>query len=207
MATMFKLIGYIIEASLGQATLPLGGNVALSLLPIYGVGISSKIIVKLQDEGKGLDFNTTNSEVHNMTVTWALIMLTVDFFLYSLIGLYLAKVLNNDSGQKEKWYFCLTPEYWCRSRRRRAQAKAVDEMEQPLTRESILDDENPAVRVDPKTSLQIRNLKKAFGSKMAVDDVSMDMVSGEIFALLGHNGAGKTTTISIVTGLLEPTSG
>jgi ATP-binding cassette, subfamily A (ABC1), member 3 len=40
-----------------------------------------------------------------------------------------------------------------------------------------------------------------------VDDVSLTMNQGEIFALLGHNGAGKTTTIGILTGLLAPTSG
>ena len=58
-------------------------------------------------------------------------------------------------------------------------------------------------------SLKIRGLKKTFdnGEKVAVDNTSMTMYSGQIFALLGHNGAGKTTTISMLTGLLKPTSG
>ncbi len=42
---------------------------------------------------------------------------------------------------------------------------------------------------------------------MAVDDLSVNMYKGQIFALLGHNGAGKTTTISILTGMYTKTSG
>lgn len=41
----------------------------------------------------------------------------------------------------------------------------------------------------------------------AVDNLSLNLQKGQIFALLGHNGAGKTTTISMLTGMLEATSG
>lgn len=41
----------------------------------------------------------------------------------------------------------------------------------------------------------------------AVQDVSLSIKQGEIFSLLGPNGAGKTTTISMISGLIEPTSG
>eukprot|EP00488_Nonionellina_sp_1-RS-2012_P002422 TRINITY_DN4659_c0_g1_i1.p1 TRINITY_DN4659_c0_g1~~TRINITY_DN4659_c0_g1_i1.p1 ORF type:complete len:232 (-),score=74.65 TRINITY_DN4659_c0_g1_i1:9-704(-) len=41
----------------------------------------------------------------------------------------------------------------------------------------------------------------------AVQQVSLDMYKGEVFALLGHNGAGKTTTIGMMTGLLQVTDG
>jgi ABC-type multidrug transport system ATPase subunit len=50
-------------------------------------------------------------------------------------------------------------------------------------------------------------LVKRFGDKEAVKGVNMTMYNGQIFALLGHNGAGKTTTLSMLTGLLNPTSG
>jgi len=53
----------------------------------------------------------------------------------------------------------------------------------------------------------VKNLVKKFGAKTAVDGVNLKMYNGQIYALLGHNGAGKTTTISMLTGLLEPTSG
>jgi ABC-2 type transport system ATP-binding protein len=51
------------------------------------------------------------------------------------------------------------------------------------------------------------NLKKRFGSTIALDDVSFEVKKGETFGLLGPNGAGKTTTIQLLCGLLKPDSG
>ena len=55
--------------------------------------------------------------------------------------------------------------------------------------------------------IEIKNLIKAFGSFTAVDNVNLNIERGKIFGLLGPNGAGKTTTISLVLGILKPTSG
>jgi len=53
----------------------------------------------------------------------------------------------------------------------------------------------------------IKNLVKKFEDIMAVDNLSLEIQQGELFALLGPNGAGKTTIIKILCGLLQPTSG
>lgn len=55
--------------------------------------------------------------------------------------------------------------------------------------------------------IRVQNLVKSFGSFTAVNDISFEVGSGEIFAFLGPNGAGKTTTIKMLTTLLRPTSG
>ena len=56
--------------------------------------------------------------------------------------------------------------------------------------------------------IEIENLSKQYGSgTRALDDVSLSIREGEILALLGPNGAGKTTLISIICGLVVPTSG
>ena len=55
--------------------------------------------------------------------------------------------------------------------------------------------------------LYIKNLTKTYGEKKAVDDLSLHIVSGEIYGFIGHNGAGKTTTLKSVTGILQFDSG
>jgi branched-chain amino acid transport system ATP-binding protein len=55
--------------------------------------------------------------------------------------------------------------------------------------------------------LQLDRVTKRFGGLTAVNDVSLQIRQGEIFALIGPNGAGKTTLFNTVTGMYKPTSG
>lgn len=55
--------------------------------------------------------------------------------------------------------------------------------------------------------VEISHLRKTYGSKVAIDDLSFTVEPGEILAVLGPNGAGKTTAIQILLGLITPTSG
>ena len=61
---------------------------------------------------------------------------------------------------------------------------------------------------EDETTIDIKRLKKVFGNnKVAVNNLSIEMFSNQIFSLLGHNGAGKTTTISMISGFLNKTKG
>jgi len=55
--------------------------------------------------------------------------------------------------------------------------------------------------------IETRELRKQFGDKTAVEDLSLQVHRGEVFGFLGPNGAGKTTSIKMLLGLVEPTSG
>ena len=55
--------------------------------------------------------------------------------------------------------------------------------------------------------IEVKSLKKSFGSLDAVDGVSFEVDRQETFGLLGPNGAGKTTTISMIIGVLKPNGG
>ena len=56
-------------------------------------------------------------------------------------------------------------------------------------------------------AVELENVTKVFGTKVAVDGISMALPGGSFLGLLGRNGAGKSTTLKMVTGLIPPTSG
>ena len=58
-----------------------------------------------------------------------------------------------------------------------------------------------------QNSVKVINLKKSYGTKEAVKNISFEIKENEIIGLLGPNGSGKTTTIGMILGLLKPTSG
>ncbi len=53
----------------------------------------------------------------------------------------------------------------------------------------------------PKPVLSVTELRKSYGSTVAVDSISFDVARGETVGLLGPNGAGKTTTINMLLGI------
>lgn len=63
------------------------------------------------------------------------------------------------------------------------------------------------MKVNSNIVISVRNLTKMFGSFIAVDHISFDVMRGEVFGFLGANGAGKTTAMRMLCGLSYPTSG
>ena len=61
--------------------------------------------------------------------------------------------------------------------------------------------------VAKKAMIKIRQLKIAFGDKIVLNDLDLDVYEGETLAVIGPSGTGKSTVIKVLTGLLAPTSG
>jgi ABC-2 type transport system ATP-binding protein len=65
----------------------------------------------------------------------------------------------------------------------------------------------PARHADGVPIITVENLRKTYGERVAVDDVSFAVEEGEIFGILGPNGSGKTTTVECIAGLRTPDAG
>ena len=65
----------------------------------------------------------------------------------------------------------------------------------------------PKTKSEGPSAIVVKDLVKEFEDVTAVDNLSLEIVEGELFSLLGPNGAGKTTTINILNGIMKPTRG
>jgi len=55
--------------------------------------------------------------------------------------------------------------------------------------------------------LKVERINKSFAHNKILDDISLDIVQGEIFGVIGASGSGKTTLLNLIIGFIEPTSG
>ncbi len=92
------------------------------------------------------------------------------------------------------------PSYWIPSKKSQSNKKSDDSSKQ---NENYFE----AEPTNTKVGITCQNLRKVFNKKTAVNDVSLNIFSGQITVLLGHNGAGKTTTMNMITGIFPPSSG
>ncbi|KAL3632486.1 Phospholipid-transporting ATPase abca1 [Castilleja foliolosa] len=154
-----------------------------------------------------------------------LLMMFLDTFLYGVIGLYLDKVLHKETGVRYTWISRLFSCFWKKNETNEqisssSLVKLIDSASEENPRFSERGSYKPAVEaisfemkqqeLDGR-SIQIRNLHKVYTSKKArccaVNSLQLTLYENQIVALLGHNGAGKSTTMSMLVGLVRPTSG
>jgi len=83
----------------------------------------------------------------------------------------------------------------------------VSEPTDPVLADPPLAAPAPAASEMPHSRLEVRGLRKNYGARRVVQDVSLDVKSGEVVGLLGPNGAGKTTSFYMIVGLVRADAG
>ncbi|CAA7057158.1 unnamed protein product [Microthlaspi erraticum] len=150
-----------------------------------------------------------------------LLMMLLDSILYCAIGLYLDKVLPRENGVRYPWNFIFSK---CFGRKKNNTQYHIPDLKTNTFPENIevtqgepFDPVIESISLEMRQQeldgrcIQVRNLHKVFasgkGNCCAVNSLQLTLYENQILSLLGHNGAGKSTTISMLVGLLPPTSG
>ncbi|NWT28656.1 ABCA1 protein, partial [Cardinalis cardinalis] len=185
-------------------TFPL--RVLVSLLSPVAFGFGCDYFSLYEEQGVGIQWhNLAASPVPGDPYSFAAAMglLLLDAVLYGLATWYIEGVFPGQYGIPKPWNFPFLKSYWFGESSSSGHSLYHSSAH---TAPRVLVEEPPA---DLQPGVSIRNLVKVYGSsgRAAVNGLSLDFYEGQITSFLGHNGAGKTTTMSILTGLLPPTSG
>ncbi|XP_040416717.1 ATP-binding cassette sub-family A member 12 [Cygnus olor] len=193
----------------------------LSLLSPTAFSYASQYIARYEAQGIGLQWdNMYKSPMigDNTSFGWMCWLILIDSFIYFILGWYIRNVFPGRYGMAAPWYFPFLPSYWLEynsylpfwSEKQRGLffSKLMLRKETPLNNKICA----PPPHLEPEPTdltlgVSLRGITKVYGSKAAVDNLSLNFYEGNITSLLGHNGAGKTTTISILTGLFPTSSG
>ncbi|XP_028556093.1 ABC transporter A family member 1 [Dendrobium catenatum] len=152
-----------------------------------------------------------------------LLMMMLDAIIYCSFGLLFDKVLPRENGVSYSWKFLFPKILWWKKipfdhfdGPDRPSFEMLPE-ESHFFGEGSFDHAFEAISLDMKQlelddrCIKLRNLHKVYESEKgkccAVNFLNLTLYESQILALLGHNGAGKSTTISMLVGLIPPTSG
>ncbi|XP_071418175.1 glucosylceramide transporter ABCA12 [Pithys albifrons albifrons] len=193
----------------------------LSLLSPTAFSYASQYVARYEAQGIGLQWdNIYKSPMigDNTSFGWMCWLILIDSFIYFILGWYIRNVFPGRYGMAAPWYFPLLPSYWTEYNsylpfwieKQRGLLFSKLMLRKEVTLNNKICAPHPHVEPEPTDltlGVSLHGITKVYGSKAAVDNLSLNFYEGNITSLLGHNGAGKTTTISILTGLFPTSSG
>lgn len=183
--------GYFLTAAVDVET----GNPAvislISLHPIAAMSYAVFEIGRLENSGIGLQpgsiGNTDAPSGYTFASSYGNLFFSCIFM--GILTWYLNRVIAPDYGQAQPFYFPFTRSYWFPNASiTSGEGKADESAEQDdnIPTEPVSDALKQQAR--DNESIEIKNLRKDFGEKLAVDGLNLSIYSGQITALLGHNG-------------------
>ncbi|KAG4068832.1 hypothetical protein HA402_004980 [Bradysia odoriphaga] len=186
-------------------------EVWLCIFPNTAMAFGMKLIIRNEQLGDGFIWSTMWRPINvydSLTIGATMVFLLLTACLFFVMTMYIESIFPGSYGVAKPWYFPFKKDFWFRSQKRRDYISFED---------NHGDDGGTAIQVDPgnfeeeptdqRAGVVTKHLSKSFGRNVVVTNLSMNMYNNQITVLLGHNGAGKTTTFSMLTGMIEPTSG
>lgn len=172
------------------------------------IALSLGLVVMTEFEGAevGVNSNNVGTDVNNFNYSLATGMFILDFFIYNIIGIYALRVVPSEWGTNLPFYYPFTYSFWFPSSISHSSARLLVSSKSDEIHNNNIEPVSSAVASN--LAVKLMNLNKSFQNSngsdptIAVNNLTLDMYSGQILALLGHNGAGKTTVINMLTGNL-----
>ncbi|KPM06947.1 ABC transporter sub-family A-like protein 9 [Sarcoptes scabiei] len=139
-----------------------------------------------------------------LTFAHIIMMFIIDSIIYLLAALYISNVFPGRYGLPKKWNYFLTKSYWFGKPK-----PSKNSLPNHLQLETIYENNDYNHKNYYVAGMKLQNLTKTYQKNKikALSNFNLTMSENEITVLLGHNGAGKTTLMSILCGLIPPTSG
>ena len=183
-----------------------------ALSPFAGVHLASGIVSLYQENKRDFGRNLYTEEITNFKFATFIMFTFLETIIFFLLGLYFEYVWPSQIGLKHHPCFCCVkknpvPEIYKPNSMQSENKYNIEDYE-PLPQYLEKLDEGLLVQREQNKTLTIKNVRKKFkDGKIAVHNLSLEMYTDQIFALLGHNGAGKSTTISMISGLYAKSAG
>lgn len=188
-------------------------KVVFCMFPNTAMAYGFKVIARLEEIGPGLNWHTAFQTVtvyDNLTIATIFCILILSSCVLVMITLYVENVLPGGYGVAKPWYFIFTKEFWqgLRSNYQQFDDHRTISEHSNLAHSQSAHTNFESEPMNRPIGIEIHNLTKKFTTdKAAVNQLYLNIYDNQITTLLGQNGAGKTTTISMLTGMIEPTSG
>ena len=193
-------VGYFLTLVVNYQT---GNPAAIGVISLHPVGAFAyglQEIGRLEDLGVGLNSNTFNStdSPSGFTFATAIQHFIADCILWGVLSWYINRVWRSEFGRPLPFYFPFQLSYWCPGILKAPPSSGNDGDEVFYAEGIAVEEPSNALKDQAKQGkgIEIRNLRKTFGDKTAVDRLGMQIFSGQITALLGHNGAGASLDVS-----------